>query len=55
MTLTLCKKMLEGLNVCTNYEFDLLDHVGALAKTDGGRRTKGTTIPAPFRAQRAEV
>ena len=29
------------------YEFNLLDHVGAVAKTggrDGGRRTKGMTI-----------
>ena len=33
MTLTLCKKMCrEGLNVCMNYEFNLLHHVGVVAK-----------------------
>ena len=39
--------------VCINYEFNLLDNVGAVAKTgDVQRRTKGTTITR--RAQRAE-
>ena len=33
MTLTLGKKKCrEGLNVCMNYEFNLLHHVGAVAK-----------------------
>ena len=27
------KKLPCGLNVCLNYEFNLLDHVGAVAKT----------------------
>ena len=33
MTLTLSrKKCQEGLNVCMNYEFNLLHHVGVVAK-----------------------
>ena len=33
MTLTLSKKKCrEGLNVCMNYEFNLLNHVGVVAK-----------------------
>ena len=33
MTLTLGKKKCrEGLNVCKNYEFNLLHHVGVVAK-----------------------
>ena len=33
MTLTFGKKVLpKGLNVCINYEFNLLDHVGVVAK-----------------------
>ena len=33
MTLTLVKKKCrEGLNVCMNYEFNLLNHVGVVAK-----------------------
>ena len=33
MTLTLGKKKCrEGLNVCINYEFNLLHHVGVVAK-----------------------
>ena len=33
MTLTLGKKKCrEGLNVCMNYEFNLLHHVGVVAK-----------------------
>ena len=33
MTLTLGKKKCrEGLNVCMNYEFNLLNHVGVVAK-----------------------
>ena len=33
MTLTLCnKKLPEGLNVCMNYEFNMLHHVGVVAK-----------------------
>ena len=33
MTLTLVKKKCrEGLNVCMNYEFNLLHHVGVVAK-----------------------
>ena len=33
MTLTLSKKKCrEGLNVCMNYEFNLLHHVGVVAK-----------------------
>ena len=36
MTLTFGKKLLpEGLNVCINYEFNLLDHVGVVAKAGG--------------------
>ena len=50
------KKLTEGLNVSVNYEFNMLDHVRAVAKTGGGggwrRRTKGTTVP--LRAQRVE-
>ena len=30
------KKMPEGVNVCVNYEFNLLGHVGAVAKSKGG-------------------
>ena len=33
MTLTFGKKLLpEGLNVCINYEFNLLDHAGVVQK-----------------------
>ena len=32
MTLTFGKKLPEGLNVCINYKFNLLDHVGVVAK-----------------------
>ena len=36
MTSTFGKKLLlEGLNVCINYEFNLLDHVGVVAKAGG--------------------
>ena len=43
MNLTLSKKKCqEGLNVCMNYEFNLLHHVGVVAKRvcggDGARR-----------------
>ena len=39
MTLSFGKKLLpEGLNVCINYEFDLLDHVGVVAKAGGVRQ-----------------
>ena len=38
MTLTFGKKKLpEGLNVCINYEFNLLDHVGVVKKGGGVR------------------
>ena len=38
-----------GLNVCVNYEFNLLGHVGAKAKTNsGGGRAR------PLQAQWAE-
>ena len=38
MTLTFGKKLLpEGLNVCINYEFNLLEHVGVVAKAGGVR------------------
>ena len=45
------KKCGEGLNVCKNYAFTLLHHVGVVAKrvcaaaAAGRWRTKGTTIP----------
>ena len=32
--MTLKKKCREGLNVCTNYEFILLHHVGVVAKRE---------------------
>ena len=39
MTLTFGKKLLpEGLNVCINYEFNLLDHVGVVQKGGGVRQ-----------------
>ena len=31
-----------GLNVCINYEFNMLNHVGAVAKTGGGDRHAAT-------------
>ena len=39
LTLTFGKKLLpEELNVCINYEFNLLDHVSVVAKAGGVRR-----------------
>ena len=39
MTLTFGKKRLpEGLKVCINYEFNLLDHVGVVQKGGGVRQ-----------------
>ena len=47
MTLTFGKKLLpEGLNVCINYEFNLLDHVAVLQKYMTGR-TDGRTVGHP--------
>ena len=55
------KKILDGFNVCMNYEFNLLQHVGVVAKAGVSQcaavaetwwHTKGTTIP--LRAQPAE-
>ena len=58
MTLTLVTKLPKGLNVCMNYEFNLLHHVGVVPKrlfAAASAETaahEGTTIP--LRAQRAE-
>ena len=55
MTLTLGKKkFMEVLNVCMNYEFNLLHHVGVVAKRvcAVAAAHEGDTIP--LRAQRAE-
>ena len=39
MTLTFGKKLLpEGLNVCINYEFNLLKHVSVVQKGGGARQ-----------------
>ena len=47
MTLTFGKKLLlEGLNVCKNYKFNLLDHVGVVQKYMTGR-TDGRTDSRP--------
>ena len=51
------KKCREGLNACINYEFNLLHHVGVVAKRVSAAAaaetgTKGTTIP--LRTQLAE-
>ena len=43
MTLTFGKKN-SGRVDCINYEFNMLDHVGAVAKTDIRRHMKGATI-----------
>ena len=52
MTLTLGKqKCREGLNVCKNYEFNLLHHVVVVAKRVRAAAAE-TTIP--LRAQRVE-
>ena len=48
MTLTLGKKKCrEGLNVCMNYEFNLLHHVGVVAKkvVCGGGARRGEQYP----------
>ena len=36
----------EGLNVCVNYEFNLLDHVGVVAKAGGVRRVDKINMAA---------
>ena len=47
MTLTLGKNLLpEGLNVCINYEFILLDHVGVVAKAGGVRQVDKINMAA---------
>ena len=41
MTLNYGKKLLpEGFNVCINYEFNLLDHVGVVQKYTTGRTAR---------------
>ena len=47
LTLTFGKTLLsEGLNVCITYEFNLLYHVGVVAKTGGVRRLDKINIAA---------
>ena len=47
MTLTFGKKKLpEGLNICINYEFNLLDHVDVVAKAGGVRRVDKINMAA---------
>ena len=46
------KKCREGLNVCKNYAFNLLHHVGVVAKRVCAAAAAAATIP--LRAQRAE-
>ena len=45
MTLTLGKKFRKGLNVCMSYEFNMLHHVGVVAKRLRAAETGTKTAP----------